>query len=99
MVHDSWKLSCEGHVFFVVHMCTSKSLNKEQNRAPEFLILSVPKLASCELMVFTEMNTYNYISTYRKHEFQNILEEVYAIVLNSSYIRTKNMLNMELNEI
>ena len=31
--------------------------------------------------------------------FKTFLKEVYAIVLDSSYILTKNVLNMELNEI
>ena len=73
-------------------MAPKVSTRYTENCASELLILSALKLPSCELVVFINMNTY--ILTEGKH-LKTILKESYLIGLDSCYIFTKNMLNME----
>ena len=60
-------------------------------------ILSVLKLPSYRLVVFIDMNTY--IVTEGDRSFKTFLKENCAVTLDSYYLFTKNILNMELNMI
>ena len=53
---------------------------------PEFSIFSALKLASCGMMVFTDMNTY--ILTEGRN-FKSFLQKKYAIASDSCYLFTK----------
>ena len=59
-------------------------------------ILSALKLPSCGIVVSIDMNMY--ILT-ESRNFKTLLKENYAIALDSCYLFTKKMLNMELNMI
>ena len=85
-----------GANFFAVVHASTKTLKQgiQNNCAPEFPILSALKLRPCGLVVFMDMNTY--ILT-EGSDFKTFLRENYAIALNSCYLFTKQMLNMELN--
>ena len=78
--------------------CTrgTKSLKKvhKKNCSPEFLIFSAVKLPSCELLVFIDMNTFILIEGTNLWTF---LKKNYGIALDSYYMFTKKMLNMEFN--
>ena len=73
--------------------CTrgTKSLNKAHKKNG-LLILSALKLTSCEIVVFTDMDTY---ILKEGRNFKTFLKEIYAVVLDSCYMFTKKMLNME----
>ena len=59
--------------------CSTKSLNKTHKK---FLIISALKLASCELVVFRDMNTY----MLKGRDFKTFLKENYAVALESYYM-------------
>ena len=71
----------KGAHFSSLHTRGTKSLNKAQVKkcAPEFLILSALKLPSCELLVFTNMNTYMLTEDTNLKRF---LKEKYSIALD-----------------
>ena len=89
MVCDFWK-----KVFQGARMAPKVSTKHTKNCAPEFPILSALKLHSCDLVVFINKNAY--LLTEDKN-LKTFLKENYSVGLDSCYIFTKNMLNMELN--
>ena len=83
----------------MVHART-KSLNKQDIQkecVPAFpVLLALKKLPSYVLVVFIDINA-SYILTYRRKEFQNIIEKKLCNCFGSCYLFTEKMLNMELS--
>ena len=85
------------HFFAVAHVCM-ESLNKACKKSvfQNFQLAQPLHLPSNELVVFVDMTTY--ILTVGRN-FKTFLKENYAIALDSCYLSTKKMLNMELNTV
>ena len=102
LVHDSCKKVSQGARFFTVVLACTKRLNKVYRKIVyknfQFFqpLISNSFTFICELVVFIDINTY--ILT-EGTNFKTLLKENYAIALDSYYLFTKKMLNMELNLI
>ena len=85
------------HFFAVAHVCM-KSLKEAYKKSvfQNFQLAQPLHLPSYELVVFVDMTMY--ILTVGRN-FKTFLKENYAIALDSCYLSTKKMLNMELNTV
>ena len=77
-----------------MHQKSQQGLQK--NFESEFPVLSVLKLPSYGLVVFTDMNTY--ILT-EGRDFKTFLKENYAVALENYYLFAKRVLIVKLNII